>query len=524
MKNKCIILGGVLIILCYSCNKDFLDRQPLDQYSETSLWKSANDAEAALNGCYNGWEDGSWLLYMDCASDNALDPYPWEAYPMLGNMGLLLTPTNTGSHKWNFNTIQKCNWFLANIDNTPMDEDLKKRMKAEARFLRAYKYFIMSQLYGDVPLITTNISTEEANSVTRNSKDEVVKFVLDELGSIAVDLPESYSGGDVGRITSGAAWALKARVELYNQKYEDCAASCNNVLGKYSLFSSYADLFRIQNEHNSEIILDVEYVENDVPIYDLGVIPPVSSGGWWSIDPIQSLVDAYEMSNGKTIDDPSSGYDPDDPYKNRDPRLQATIIVPGALYEGSYFNPLDPESIDYYAGEALYTGYAERKFVPDLSDYANMWNAGLNIPVIRYAEVLLTYAEAKIELNQIDNSVYDAINQVRTRAGMPEVDRNMYNTQAKMRELVRRERRVELAMEGLRWFDIQRWKIGKAVMSGPAYGSPLGSVDPNTGELTLSSEHILAEQRTFNEERNYLWPIPQSEIDINKNLAQNPGY
>src|SRR5258708_7280296 len=456
MKNKFILLYSFAVFFFSSCKKGFLDRKPLDQYSESSLWTSANDAQAALNGCYSGWESGTSLFYSDCGSDNAFDPYPWEGYTMYGNMGLL-TPTNTGNHKWNFQTIQKCNWFLASIDKTPMDDALKNRMKAEARFLRAYKYFVMSQLYGDVPLITVNISPAQANTLKRTPKDSVVQFVLAELDSAQANLPDSYSGTDVGRVTKGAAWALKARVALFNQQYADGVTSSSKVMGKYALFNSYADLFRIQNEHNSEIIVDVKYVANDVPETDLGVMVTQSSGGWWSVDPTQALVDAYEMNNGKTITDPSSGYSPDDPYKNRDPRLQATVIVPGSLYEGKYFDPLNPSSIDYYAAYG-YTGYCDRKYMAHLSDYPNMWNAGLNIPVIRYAEVLLTYAEAKIELNQIDNNVYDAINQVRLRAGMPIVDQALYNTQGTMRTLIQRERRVELAMEGLRWYDIQRWR------------------------------------------------------------------
>jgi hypothetical protein len=522
MKNKLIIFCSAVIALCCSCNKDFLDREPLDQYSESSLWTSASDADAALNGCYKGWESGSWIFYMDCASDNAFNPYPWEGYAMMGNMQLL-SSNNTGNNKWNFQTIQKCNWFLANVDKTPMDETLKKRMTAEARFLRAYKYVVMSQLYGDVPLITTNISTAEANEIQRTSKAEVVQFAKDELTAAAADLPESYDGNDKGRITSGACWALKARLELYNEQYEDCVASCEKIMDKYTLFASYSNLFRIQNEHNSEIILDVEYIANDVPLDNLGVMVIESQGGWWSVNPTQSLVDAYEMSNGKTINDPASGYDPDDPYKNRDPRLDATIIHPGSLYEGSYFDPLDPASIDYYAAYS-YTGYAPKKYVSHLSDIPDMWNTGLNIPVIRFAEVLLTYAEAKIELNQVDNSVYEAIDKVRVRAGMPVTDRTAYNSQAKLRELVRRERRVELAIEGLRWFDIQRWKIADEVLNGPVYGSRLGTVDHSTGELSLTADRMLSEHRKFDASKNYLWPIPQQEIDINKSLIQNKGY
>ncbi|HUQ64882.1 MAG TPA: RagB/SusD family nutrient uptake outer membrane protein, partial [Flavitalea sp.] len=247
-----------------------MDRFPTDQYSNSSLWTSASDANAALNGVYSKWENGiyaeGWLFRMDEASDNAVCPYSWESYSMLGNQ-LLLTPTNTGAGKWEYNTIQKCNWFLANIDKTPMDENLKKRMIAEAKFLRAYKYFIMSQLYGGVPLITKNVTIAEANSIPRTSKDSVLNFVLDELNAASADLPESYPASDAGRITSGAAWALKARVELFNEKYADCIASCNNVIGKYSLFNSYEDLFRIQNENNSEIILDVEYLQDDQALW-----------------------------------------------------------------------------------------------------------------------------------------------------------------------------------------------------------------------------------------------------------------
>ena len=215
--KKFLTIFVILPLIFSACKKGFLDRAPLDQYSESSLWTSANDAEAALTGCYSGWESGTWVFYMDCGSDNAFDPYPWEGYTMLGNMGLL-TPTNTGNHKWNYKTIQKCNWFLASIDKTPMGADLKNRMKAEARFLRAYKYFVITQLYGDVPLITTNISTEDANVVRRTSKDSIVQFILNELDTAQANLSDSYTGSDVGHVTKGAAWALKARTELFNQK------------------------------------------------------------------------------------------------------------------------------------------------------------------------------------------------------------------------------------------------------------------------------------------------------------------
>jgi hypothetical protein len=143
--------------------------------------------------------------------------------------------------------------------------------------------------------------------------------------------------------------------------------------------------------------------------------------------------------------------------------------------------------------------------------------------VLRYAEVLLSDAEAKIELGKIDASVYADINLVRNRAGMPSVDQNVYNNQTTLRTLVRNERRVEFAFEGLRFFDIQRWKIGSQAMSGTIYGAKVGTVDPATGKYTPTGAPLKLETRTF-ADKNYLWPIPQSEIDIDKNLKQNPGY
>ena len=522
---------NILYIILFSaalqsaCNKDFLDRQPSDAYSNESLWKSQSDAQAALNGCYKDWEGDYTLLYMDAVSDNMYSQYYWEGYTDYGNGSI--TPANTNASKrWTYTSIQKCNWFLENVDKTPMDETLKTQFKSEARFLRAYQYFTLTQLYGDVPLVKNTVTTEEANTISRTAATEVRKFVLDELTAIAPTLPVSYSGSDVGRITQGAALSLKARLELYDKNYAACIADCKKVMALgYGLYPSYQDLFRIQNENNKEVILDVQYKENDYPNADIGVMPSSSFGGWGSLDPTQSLVDAYEMKNGKTIDDPASGYAENDPYNNRDPRLTATIVCPGQLYMGKYYNSIESTSGDYYNGDNnSKTAYIPKKFTANLADYTDMWNTGLNMIVIRYAEILLTYAEAQIESGVIDNTVYDAIDAIRTRAGMPVVDRSVYNSVDKMRTLVRRERRVELALEGLRWYDIQRWKIGTAVRSGTVYGARLGKVDPANGKLTLSGDHITVEQRTFVENRDYLWPVPQAERDVNKNLTQNPGY
>ncbi|GAO43371.1 RagB/SusD family nutrient uptake outer membrane protein [Flavihumibacter petaseus] len=526
------LLACVSVLTLAGCKKDFLDRSPLDAYSNSSLWTSRQDVTAALNGCYSGWELGDNIVYNDCMTDNGYDQFPWEGYETLASG--YATPTDYGIGRWDYTTVQRCNWFLDNVDKTPstaLSDELKASMKGEVRFLRAYQYFIMSQVYGDVPLVLHELSPAEANTVSRTPKAAVVQFILDELNAIAPDLPVSYEGTEIGRITRGAALGLKARTELFNEKWADCIATTRQLMTApftYSLYPSYSELFRPGNANNEEVMLDVQYLKDDNAAWVLIVLAPNSQGGWSSVSPTQQLLDAYETINGKTIST-DAAYNPSQPYNNRDPRLDATIIRPGAMYEGAYFDPYS--GTDYYKNNNCSpTGYNVRKFIPQLEDFrgteygTDIDNTGLNFIVMRYAEMLLTYAEAKIEAGQIDASVYNAIDAVRQRAGMPVTDQSIYNDQASLRTLVRRERRVELAMEGLRWFDIQRWKIGETVMPGTVTGALLGSVNPDNGNLTLTNERISPVSERVFDTKNYLFPIPQKEIDLNKNLSQNPGY
>ncbi len=464
------------------------------------------------------------VVYFDCASDNAYNPFPWENWQVQATG--YATANEFGQNYMKYDKITRCNNFLANIDRPEMSEELRTRLTSEVRFLRAWHYFLKVTLYGDVPLVKEVLDIKNSN-LPRTPKAEVEQFILDELTEIAPTLPDKYSGSDVGRVTKGAALTLRARMEIFKGDYAACAATCEQIMKLgYSLFQDYKGLFKIANVNNEEVIMDVQYVENLAKNSILGVMPPASVGGWSSINPTQALVDTYECMDGKTIKE-STNYNPKDPYKDRDPRLAATIIYPGCLYEGSYFNSIDIKDPtgDYYApyGRSK-TGYHPRKYIDNLSDYADMWNTGMNAIVMRYAEVLLMYAESKIELGQIDESVYKALNDIRKRAGMLEVDRTVYNNQAKMRELVRRERRVELAMEGLRWFDICRWRIAEEVMPGQVYGALLGTVDAGTGALNLTDERIKVEIRLFDPAKNYLWPIPQSVIDATPAIEQNPGY
>ena len=541
MKNSFLIIGLCALTVSIGCKKTFLDRDPLDSYTNDALWHTSNDALTALNGCYSTWgksNNGYFGALSDCATDNAFDQFPWENW--LAVSAGIATPTNPGYTKWNYTCIQTCNWFLDNVGKTSMDATLKARIIAEAKFLRAFEYFTISQLYGAVPLVLHNLSTDSANLLKQTPKSDVVTFILSELATITPDLPVSYSGADLGRITQGAAIALKARVELFNQKYPDCIADCQKLMTApftYDRYPSYVDLFRQPFADNKEVILDVQFKASDNPFQWTRNLTINSLGGYCSAAPTQALVDAYETTDGKTIDDPSSIYNPAQPYQNRDPRLTATVFYPGTQYSsslgyGMYYDPISssPQTVDHWGNNNCSpTGYAERKLTPVIADFpGDPNNSGLDVILIRYAEIKLMDAEAKIENNQIDASVYDDINFVRTRPGvnMPAVDQTKYNDQTSLRTLVRRERRVELALEGLRWYDIQRWQIGDQVMVGQVTGCLQGTVSQTNGAVTLTPGTTIkaGAPRTFDKDKNYLWPIPQTEIDLNKNLVQNPKY
>lgn len=536
LRNITIALG--VAALMASCQK--LDQEPLDAFNADNFWKTEAEADFAVTGLYSGtsnsdgkinegsaWEDGTQIFYMDCTSDNSNSDFPWEGFQALGNG--TATPTNSGNAdaRYTYEHIRRANYILENIDKAPMAAEKRKKLIAEVRVIRAYRYFDMATLFGAVPIITKTMAKEDAY-IPANTQKEVLEFVEKELKEAAADLTYSKGGA---RMSKGAALGLLARCYAFQKKHQDVINTTQEIIssGTYKLFNDYAALFEEVNENNSEVIMNIEYLANDQPYTMLGIMLPNSMGGWGSIVPTQSLVDAYETAEGKTIGE-STSYNPANPYEKRDPRLAATIVYPGALYKSKYFDPLNPDSKDYpsAADNASSTGYNYRKYIQNPESFVNIWNVGTNIIVMRYAEILLLNAEAKIELGKIDNSVYENLDLVRERAKMPKVDKAVYAAQGKLRELVRREQRVELAGEGRRRFDIIRWGIANDVMNGPVNGAlSKGTVDPKTGKVTYTSltDRFFSENRTFKADKNELWPIPQAVIDNSKGtLKQNPGY
>lgn len=533
-----------MALLCWlglaSCS-DFLNTVPGNALSPETFWKTEADIKLAVTGCYEGWESGDNIFYRDCGSDNAFSFHVHEGWQVIGNGGL--SSTNTGEERFTYETINKCNDVLQNIDKVEFnDETLQERYRAEVRFLRAYRYFILTTNYGDAPLSLQTYTDIAESRLPRTPKAEVEAFILDELTEAADKLPVSYQGEDCGRVTKGAALAIKMRLLLYQGEYAEAlkTAQAIQALKVYDLFPSYDGLFQLANEGNEEVILDVQYIENDYENWIIGAIMPNGDGGWSSIVPVQALVDAYEMKDGLTIAEAKAQgkYDEVHPFANRDPRLKQTILYAGQNWEGRVFDPLaktievegnevtNPD-YPYSQSNASKTAYSLKKYIAPPSQYADIWNTGMNIIVCRYAEVLLTIAEAKIELNQIDDELYASIDAVRRRAGMPDVDRTKYHDQASLRELLRRERRVELAMEGLRRADILRWDIAKDVLNGNVYGCREGVVDPSVADedlrATLTGEHFFVEERKFSPHNKFL-PVAQSELDLNPKLTQTPGY
>ncbi len=520
---KKYIIGITTIFLLSTCSDDFLDVVPKDNLSDATFWKTPEDAHLALVGCYNYFEWYFSILYFDAAADNAYDQhFSWKK---LQNGSFLSTDqlNVVQASDYNNTKVRRYNSFLTNIEKVDMDEPIRELYKAEVRFLRAYQYFLKTQSFGDVPLITELVPSNF--NLPRTPVEEVQTFILNELEEISKILPIKTNAESGGRITSGAAIALKARLELYMGRYDDAMTDAKKVIDmNYELHSDYRSLFLPENSNtNKEAIFSLNHANGFITgIFIPQMIQPWSWGGFSSLSATKSLNDAYETILGKTIDDPTSGYVPERPWENRDVRLSATFVHPGQLFGGKIHNSLDrnlpdgSQNPDYHAdGNGPRGGSNLMKYVIPIP-ISEMQSNGVNVMIIRLAEMYLTYAEAAVELNKNLDIALPLINELRERGNLPPVDELT-------KDIVRRERRVELAMEGLRYWDIKRWDIGPTALNGPIYGDPDGTVDMNTGEVTYNGTYIKLGDMVFHADRNYLLPIPQYEIDVT-GVEQNDGY
>ncbi|GAB3276785.1 RagB/SusD family nutrient uptake outer membrane protein [Larkinella harenae] len=486
-----------LLFTSASCTDTFLDRHPLDQISSGTFWRTEDDVKMGLAGCYRSLQAdflGYQRVWLDCLSDNAFAEWSYYNIPA---MTLGVTSATSGgavnmAYYSTYRGIANCNYFLANIDKVSLDEAKKSMYKAEARFLRALMYFHLVDFFGDVILYRESPGNADAAKVAKSPKAEVLAFIHEDLDAAINALPDAvYKGHAV----KGSATALKARILLYEQKWSEAASYALQTIqsGKFGLADNYLGIFLTATQGtNPEIIFSTQYLSPTNPTAFTESMD-VQLGWYGCINPYQDLVDEFECTDGLKITE-SPLYRPEKPFANRDPRL---VLNMRRVAEEAWPEPQHPGQ----------TGYVMRKYA-DFShapfSYAKT-DSDQDMVFMRYADVLLMYAEAKNEADGPDASIYDALNKIRARPGvnMPPVNRSRYTTKETLRDFIRHERRVELALEGHRYFDIKRWGIAHQKL--PTLVNPGGV-------------------RLVFEQKHYRFPFPQGELDNNPLLKQNAGY
>lgn len=540
---KNIITGLSLVVIIASCSKS-IETEPLERIGEDLVFdqidKNADYAKQFLNGTYLQLPDGYNRVlgnFLDVGTDDAVSSENGSIVE--GFRTGLVSGQNVPDNTWarNYTGIRRANMFLSKIDLVPATPELKIQWKAEARFLRAYFYFELVKRWAGVPLIGDKIFGLNDNvNLKRNTVDECYDYILSEIEAIKdLLLPETVTDQNIGRANKGAALALKSRILLYRaspllnpnadpQKWTAAAKAAKDVmeLGSYGLGTDFIALFNAVK--NKEIIFMKEQAQNQSVELNNGPIGYTLGNGTTS--PTQNLVDAFPMKNGKMPQESGSGYDAADPYKNRDPRFGATIMFnttqwldrPVETFNGGLDRPGGSRT-------QTKTGYYLRKFMGKFENSGTYSNQNHHVILFRYAEILLNYAEALNEVNGPVNEVLDAIKAIRKRVGITAGTDDRYGiaigiTKDQMRKLIINERRIEMAFEEQRFWDIRRWKIAEQVLNSPLKGMNI----VKNADGTFSYTVLDIAPAVFDASKNYLFPIPYSEIQTNPNMTQNPGY
>lgn len=544
---RSILILFAAVALFAACKKNFLDTNNPTAITSTDVFTDPALVKLYVNNVYNdvpGWDAVNYVNTMINITDESRQNYPGRAANdvLLGNWNDTSNPMDIWASS--YLSIAKCNNFLTSIASSPIDSVTANTAIGEIRFLRAFFYFRLVVRYGGVPLITRQASLSDNLLVVRNTNDECFNFITRELDAAAALLP---AAADKGRATKGAALALKGRSlmyfasPLYNPGNDvnrwTLAAAANKAVMALNKYSLYADLTKLwQDASNTESVFEIEYhMPEKYTGLDAGVKPLVlAHNDAGQCSPLQELVDAFPMANGKSITDPTSGYDPANPYVGRDNRFYAAIAYNGSTIKGTISGALTSITLQIYEGgrdfnavpaNQVYntlTGYYRIKCI-DQNNTIYTGNYGSVQPFmeIRYAEVLLNYAESENEATGPDQSVYDAINLLRKRAGIT-VDLTTGMSQDQMRAFIHNERYIELCFEQQRYFDLRRWKEAYARLNGKKFHGIDITKNPN-GTFAYKLDEVDAQPLVFDEKR-YLFPIPRTELVKDKNLVQNPGW
>jgi hypothetical protein len=575
-----LLFFGLAVVVA-SCKKaSFLDQTVTSSLDEGTTFADSSNAMQFLNNIYvnigfasdprrftqNG---ANWAGGLEAASDEAEGPNAASTNGFIQFATGSVNPSIVPNDAWRicYSNIRAVNQFLKHIPVIPFNSALKTQVTAEARFLRAWYYTMLMQHYGGVPLIGDTIyASADHIDVKRNTWRECVDYVLTELDAAGAILPATWSGAQYGRASKGACMAAKARLlllaasPLFNNgglaggdanlasvvAYPDAdpnrwklaadAAKAVIALNTFQLFVDstskagepgygFQELFT--KRYNTEYILnrmmgDNKYLESlwDVP----------SRGGSGGSFPYQEMVDAFPMSNGLEITDPVSGYDPSNPYRNRDPRLGYSIMHDSSLRVT--FGTNQPSPLQLYintavtpavaaSGDAVYKGTPTGLYIYKMVD-PNVINNSVGttarvLPIIRYAEVVLNFAEATNEVSGPTSEVYQSIEAIRQRAGLRPWQLPAGLNKQQMRAIIQKERRLELAFEGFRFWDVRRWMLAEQTENQQMHG-----MEVNRGQSVV--------YKTFNVRKHnftkamYLWPLPLSEIAKSPELLQNPLY
>lgn len=564
MKKNILYIIMTAALLVTGCDSA-LERYPLDVPSADTFYTNETEIQGGVNACYS---------FIVSRNNSYLSPeFSWDAFSdvmfirggvFAQNILMSVLDNKDGYFRslWldMYGGIGRCNLMLEKIEanKDKIAADKVKQFQGEVYFLRAYYYLRLTNMFGDVVYQDKPItSVDEGKSVVRTAKAEILKKIYADFDQSAQLLTGS-SVKTLGRVTAGAAMAYKARAALQNNDWTTAAAAAKSVIDskQYSLMPKYETLFTeavINNPANTEQIFTQGHLvaaNNQTSFVQFA--GSRAAGGWSTIVPTQNMIDSYFCKDGKDISS-SPLYDKTKPYDNRDPRMRYSLVLPGDLW-GDYVydtrkdktqtlnkaGQLVPNLDSYNKNEfTSFTGYLLRKYY-DFKYKSVNTQCEMPFMLCRYAEVLLTYAEAKIELNQIDADCLSAINLVRGRSdvNMPAVTAQ---SQAEMRKIIRSERKIELFNENLRYQDLLRWKRAEVVLTKPIFGRPvLGEYnvypsvqfdeygDPVYDETNYvphpSTDYRVLIRTNFNKSRDYLWPIPETELSLNPGLGQNPGW
>lgn len=564
MKKLSIILVSTLLLS--GCVK--LDLNPLSEGSTQNWYSDETQFELSLNDLYRPY---LWEQEINLETERMTDNWTQRQAVHAFSGGAITSEWAFSSNVWlnTYKGITRANTILNNLDNAvgEVAEERLQQFAGEAYFMRAALYSRLIFHYGDVPYYTEYLTIDEAFELGRTDKQVILERIYEDFDRAIEYLPVSYGSSELKRATRGAALGFKARIALYMSDWaiaRDAAKGCID-LAVYSLYPDFGEYFLSKTRNVDETVFALPRSFELGSAWTTTNFFPRTPGGSAVAQPSWELFSAFPCIDGLPIDK-SPLYDPRSPFENRDPRCAMTIVEFGSEHLGVIYDPnpysttvlnvatgnfvsnRDARSVDQFAA---YNGLALKKWVDE--DWSDDLRSDFDIIIMRYADILLMYAEAKIELGEIDESTLQAINHVRARAYQVDVtDTDSYpaiteTDQVKLRNILRNERRIEFAWENRRYDDIIRWRLAEKVLTKPIYGM----LDPNE----LISEVVDADlwffpstpniddewlpdftamhgtglikllvERNFDPSRQYLWPIPSKEILINDNLVQNPNY